>query len=716
MVAMRAVTARSLAVTLVAAALASSGALHASDFVEPPALSSGTSGLLDLLMVAVPAEVKGLTFAAPGGRTNHPVGWIYQICPRANATPKNECPAGSGTFAEYGGVRLALRKGDELKIRLVNRLPKIDADRLAHAGDSGGGNLPLNLTNLHTHGLVVPARPASPNDPTWGDYIFMQIYNSGNGAPISQGHHDHGPMIKDYADYRIDVPANHPSGAFWFHPHVHGIALNQVSSGLSGIISIGAVGDYARGDRSKAAFPEDHVRHLVLKDMQVLAAGDIQIHKKTVHFQDGEVLTQQDSTFCDQHPSQATDTRLGSCPGTNNSGGNSFAGGQWYFTVSGQQYPTIRVREADGEVWQLTNASGSISYLLQLNNDATGQPMRMQLISVDGISVSIPPNTAKGTLFELGGARFRFADCPLQPGASYESTPVCVDQFTMMPSSRVGLWVTYRNAQGQPVPAPQNATATFKSVGLSTGLAGDLWPEINLAHVEFSPSGSPQLAESALDLHGEALTANLVSGLLAMPNPLAKPAPLPTACTPLPAGHHRRIFFGLADTQNPDSFGLGYEELDGDQKIVAQRPVTSFNPSDTTICLPLGPRQSTVHETWELVNLATEMHNFHIHQTKFRVIQKSDSRFSEVLDPHVGAGIMEDNVPLLSATANIPDVANNQNGYCTMAQWHNQQCSSSPVLADIPFSQLGTFVFHCHILEHEDGGMMARIRVVPSAQ
>jgi FtsP/CotA-like multicopper oxidase with cupredoxin domain len=30
----------------------------------------------------------------------------------------------------------------------------------------------------------------------------------------------------------------------------------------------------------------------------------------------------------------------------------------------------------------------------------------------------------------------------------------------------------------------------------------------------------------------------------------------------------------------------------------------------------------------------------------------------------------------------------------------------------VPFSQIGDFVFHCHILEHEDGGMMARIRVV----
>jgi FtsP/CotA-like multicopper oxidase with cupredoxin domain len=28
---------------------------------------------------------------------------------------------------------------------------------------------------------------------------------------------------------------------------------------------------------------------------------------------------------------------------------------------------------------------------------------------------------------------------------------------------------------------------------------------------------------------------------------------------------------------------------------------------------------------------------------------------------------------------------------------------------------VGTFVYHCHLLEHEDGGMMGRIRVEPAA-
>jgi len=59
------------------------------------------------------------------------------------------------------------------------------------------------------------------------------------------------------------------------------------------------------------------------------------------------------------------------------------------------------------------------------------------------------------------------------------------------------------------------------------------------------------------------------------------------------------------------------------------------------------------------------------------------------------------------------DVFNNQNGVCTVDQWRGRQRASTPVVVDIPFAERGEFVCHCHILEHEDGGMMARIQVVP---
>jgi hypothetical protein len=59
-------------------------------------------------------------------------------------------------------------------------------------------------------------------------------------------------------------------------------------------------------------------------------------------------------------------------------------------------------------------------------------------------------------------------------------------------------------------------------------------------------------------------------------------------------------------------------------------------------------------------------------------------------------------------------VLNNQNGVCIISQRRSGHCASTPTVLDIPFAELGEFVYHCHILEHEDGGMMAKIQVVPS--
>jgi FtsP/CotA-like multicopper oxidase with cupredoxin domain len=63
--------------------------------------------------------------------------------------------------------------------------------------------------------------------------------------------------------------------------------------------------------------------------------------------------------------------------------------------------------------------------------------------------------------------------------------------------------------------------------------------------------------------------------------------------------------------------------------------------------------------------------------------------------------VLHDNVPVRHAS-----------GTCnTVADWRNGACVTRPVVVEIPFAIAGDYVYHCHILEHEDGGMMARIRV-----
>jgi len=70
-----------------------------------------------------------------------------------------------------------------------------------------------------------------------------------------------------------------------------------------------------------------------------------------------------------------------------------------------------------------------------------------------------------------------------------------------------------------------------------------------------------------------------------------------------------------------------------------------------------------------------------------------------------GQQVLLDNVPLPHATGDACDG--------TVGPWIAGTCKPTIVTVSIPFREVGDFVYHCHILEHEDGGMMAKITVVP---
>jgi FtsP/CotA-like multicopper oxidase with cupredoxin domain len=52
-------------------------------------------------------------------------------------------------------------------------------------------------------------------------------------------------------------------------------------------------------------------------------------------------------------------------------------------------------------------------------------------------------------------------------------------------------------------------------------------------------------------------------------------------------------------------------------------------------------------------------------------------------------------------------------GTCdSVADWRHGKCTAHIATIEIPFKVAGDFLYHCHVLEHEDGGMMARIKVM----
>ncbi len=108
---------------------------------------------------------------------------------------------------------------------------------------------------------------------------------------------------------------------------------------------------------------------------------------------------------------------------------------------------------------------------------------------------------------------------------------------------------------------------------------------------------------------------------------------------------------------------------------------------------PAGPpsivAQSGTVEEWTLENDSEEIHAFHIHQVHF-VVESVN-------------GVAQAN-PHWVDTFDIPPQGRGNRG-----QAHPSQ---TKVLIDFRDPTVrGTFLYHCHILDHEDGGMMAKIEV-----
>jgi FtsP/CotA-like multicopper oxidase with cupredoxin domain len=173
------------------------------------------------------------------------------------------------------------------------------------------------------------------------------------------------------------------------------------------------------------------------------------------------------------------------------------------------------------------------------------------------------------------------------------------------------------------------------------------------------------------------------------PEPQSK---LPESATPLPAPkltwlgdvapvRVRHIYFSekLENPHDPNSATTFYITEEG------QTPAP-FDPQSTAPNIVV--QQGDV-EDWIIENRSTELHAFHIHQVHFMLMDWTG---------------MPVNEPFLRDTVNVPYYTDRMLQYPSVRLRMDFRDPNT----------VGTFVYHCHLLEHEDGGMMGTIRVEPA--
>jgi FtsP/CotA-like multicopper oxidase with cupredoxin domain len=163
------------------------------------------------------------------------------------------------------------------------------------------------------------------------------------------------------------------------------------------------------------------------------------------------------------------------------------------------------------------------------------------------------------------------------------------------------------------------------------------------------------------------------------PSPLPAPKlPWLGSVTPVRV---RKLYFseGPRDPADPKSPTQFYLTVEG------QKPAP-FDPANDTPNIIV--RQGDV-EDWIIENRSTELHAFHIHQIHFEVVE------------WLGLAVNE---PFLRDTVNVP--------FFSPAVMQRYPTVRLRMDFRDP-NTVGTFVYHCHLLDHEDGGMMGLIRVEP---
>jgi len=160
-----------------------------------------------------------------------------------------------------------------------------------------------------------------------------------------------------------------------------------------------------------------------------------------------------------------------------------------------------------------------------------------------------------------------------------------------------------------------------------------------------------------------------------------------------PAGSTARQFSGLESVRPARVGKLYFSEDREDLRTSGKLPkyfITvegrtpkifdmNFRKPDITV------RQGVV-EDWIIENHAREAHVFHIHQLHFQLVGRDAANVAE---------------PMLRDTIDLPF----WDGKGAYPSVRLRMDFRAPEIA-------GTFLFHCHILEHEDAGMMGTVEVV----
>jgi FtsP/CotA-like multicopper oxidase with cupredoxin domain len=644
--------------------------------------------------------------------------------------------------ANYLTPVIEVMPGDTVAAHLVNTL----APRSPEPGHQMmHGDADENPTNLHYfHGGIVSPNNARPKRAELGngDNVYVRLKNGQSEGPQNTFDFDVPIPGEQMLDARVLEERGyiaHPLGLNWYHSHMHGISSDQVMGGMSGLLSIGdAVANVKAAcredpnNKSKCLndieddtkFLKDHteVRYTLLRDIALrkISQRPDQADGATAEW------APEDRDFPVDKPCgvwKVDDTgldtdnvklRTGFCQHDRDVA--------TLFTLNGQRFPTITVEGGRNLLLRLGNLSANVGYWLELYNEADGTVLPLTILSLDGV---VPVK-------------------PVPPGETEKPINAFnINNVLLMPATRAELYVRNDN---KPHTSPN--VYVLRTKGLRN-IGSDEWPEIQLARIVLKPNAIASTVPVGLNAPVATLSPFLQAHALVREN-----ATLPDGCVrdlDPSFNEYRRVTF-IDGGQTSEGIRTNWSVMaelirpPAEPGLMDEGDLIPANPMETSVALGLndgsvrgvpfeeyvqkdglidwtkrhvcvlidhGSHNGSHKQLWVLFNGTDTLHNFHIHQMKFRLATQKELEEHRIMPPLPSDSCGPSPSECLQPNYRFYD---NQEPIPGGAEWHDTMPVPpfSKVFIIMSFDakqQIGRFVFHCHILKHEDNGLMAPIEV-----
>jgi len=562
----------------------------------------------------------------------------------------------------YVAPTIQVRPGDTVRVALDNKLPAdpscTDPNWLI--------NVPhcYNGTNLHSHGLWVSPTGNSDN-------VLLSI----------------NPGVQ--FEYEYNIPRDHPAGTFWYHTHRHGSTALQVSSGMAGALVI-------RGDRKPTPTTNGDLDTLLYK-------GRSPIPEKLLVFQQiqyacldssGNIKVKTDAQgnviewVCDPGDTGVIEFY-------SDANGNGFGPGSWgqsgrYTSINGQVLATLPAKQGELARWRMIHAGVRDTISLQFVKMADGGAA-----ALDHLAAADGPKFQKTYCIGEPVPVYIVADDGLTDAQARKTTVV-----TLQPGYRNDLLVVFPKAGNYCMLDAQTSTAgTVNGEAVGTRLLGKVAVAPGQEVKDIPAFVTAELVAAAsvqmpTDVRAS-VVADLKDGLK-----LTRFVPHPTITdAEIKGSKTEKVLFNIAipgqNTNMPVQFEVGSQDY-------APRP---YAPDRIDRTLVLGTAQE-----WELRSEFVS-HPFHIHVNPFQIVKILDPTGKDVSEP----GAVDD-FGLDGVDPQYPGLK----GVWKDTLWVKsaQKVENGPYL---PYTlivrtryqrYIGEYVLHCHILDHEDQGMMQNVQIV----